>query len=117
MVEFKHYHRGYSFMAGKKGMRQYGKVIIAEVLAMKEQGRTNREIAEHFGFEKVKTIKNLLERHQRKQRRLEAGITPRPKGRPRKNEVATRDTKDNRIRQLEMEVDLLRAFRSELGRR
>lgn len=37
-------------MAGKKGMKHFGDDIIEEVLQMKNEGKTNREISKYYGF-------------------------------------------------------------------
>ena len=54
-----------------------------EIYELKEEGLTNREIAERFGFE-LKQVKNLITRHNKNQRKLAVGII-KPKGRPRKD--------------------------------
>lgn len=59
------------------------KAIEKELMELKASGRTNREIAEAYVLEKSQ-IKELVKRHNRHRRKTEAGITPRPKGRPRK---------------------------------
>ena len=46
-------------------------------------GKTQREIAEHFGLENKYAVKQLLARERRKERKIAAGIPPRPK--PRKD--------------------------------
>lgn len=94
-----------------KGQKQFGDAILNEVLMMKEQGKTNRQISEYFGFKDKFVIKQLIARYHRKQKKLEAGIVIRPKGRPRKDaELTTEQAKDNQIKQLKMENDLLRSF-------
>ena len=52
---------------------------------MLAEGKTQREIAEYFGLRDKQAVKELLKRERRKERKLEAGILPRPKGRPRKD--------------------------------
>ncbi len=104
-------------MAGKKGMKHFGEVIIEEVKHMVEAGKTQREIAEHFGFENKLIIKNLLTRERKKQRTIENGILPRKKGRPRKNYTANNCEQDNEIKRLKMENDLLRSFLQSAGRK
>ena len=52
---------------------------------MLAEGKTQREVAEHYGFKNKQVVKKLLERERRKERKLAAGILPRPKGRPRKD--------------------------------
>lgn len=104
-------------MAGKKGMKHYGEVIIEEVKHMVEAGKTQREIAEHFGFENKIIIKSLLNRERKKQRLIENGVLPRKKGRPRKNYLPNDCEKDNEIKRLKMENDLLRSFLQNTGRK
>ena len=62
-------------------------VLLPEIKAMLAEGKTQREVAEHYGFKNKQVVKKLLERERRKERKLEAGILPRPKGRPRKEAV------------------------------
>jgi transposase len=92
------------------------KKIEAEILEMKSQGKTKREIAEHFGLSKEQ-VKNLINRHNRAERKKEAGILPRRKGRPPKGYVLTEQEKDNEIKRLKMENELLRDFLRLAGRR
>ena len=55
-----------------------------EILELKSQGLTEREIGNQLGFS-IKQIHNFITRYNAKQRKLEAGITIKPKGRPRKD--------------------------------
>ena len=43
------------------------KELLPEILAMVEQGMTQREIAEHYGFKDKLVVKKLLERSRKKQ--------------------------------------------------
>ena len=100
--------------------RKYTKIqeIKTEIMSMREAGQTLREIAEHFGLE-VKQLKNLVNRHNRRQRKMEAGIMPRPKGRPRKD-APPRDVvveQAYEINRLKMENKLLRDFLQLTGRK
>ena len=52
---------------------------------MAAEGKTQREIAEHFGLSDKFVEKKLLKRERDKEAKLRAGIVPRPKGRPRKD--------------------------------
>lgn len=64
-------------------------------------------------------MKQLLIRERRKERKLEAGILPRPKGRPRKD-AAPRDIvveQAYEIQRLRMENKLLRDFLHFTGRK
>lgn len=76
-------------------------------------------IAEYYGFPDKQVVKELLKRERRKERKLEAGIIPRPKGRPRKD-TAPRDIVAEQayeIRRLRMENQLLRDFLHCTGRK
>ena len=100
--------------------RKYTKIqeIETEIMSMREAGQTLREIAEHFGLE-VKQLKNLVNRHNRRQRNMEAGIMPRLKGRPRKD-APPRDVvveQAYEINRLKMENKLLRDFLRLTGRK
>lgn len=100
--------------------RKYTRIkeIEPEIMAMREAGRTLREIAEHFGLEK-KQLKNLINRYNRRQKKIEAGIMPRPKGRPRKDALP-RDVVAEQayeIKRLKMENQLLRDFLQLTGRK
>ena len=99
--------------------RQYTHVqaVEKEMLEMKAAGKTNREIAEHFGFKDKYVVKEWVKRYNRKKRKMEAGIVPRRRGRPPKGYVPTEQEKDNEIRRVKMENELLRDFLRLAGRR
>ena len=93
-----------------------------EILELKSQGKTNREICEKLGFE-MKQLKNFINRHNTNQRKLEAGIALKRKGRPPKNYVVSEQDKvaelkyilarkEAKIKSLEMENELMRDFLS-----
>ena len=98
--------------------RRYTKVEeLAEVVRGRhEQGETYGEIASCYGLRK-KQLKQLMERQRRKERKIAAGYIPRPKGRPRKEPASEEIKRNNEIVQLRMQVELLRNFLSEGGRR
>ena len=97
--------------------RQYTHVqgLLPSVIAMKEKGYTYRQIADQFGMEKEQ-IEELCCRERRKQRKIEKGYIPQPKGRPRKTPATQEQLQSNRIVELEMKVELLQNFLSECGR-
>ena len=100
--------------------RKYTKIkeIEPEIMTMREAGKTLREIAVHFGLEK-KQLKDLVTRYNRRQKKMAAGIMPRPKGRPRKN-AQPRDAVAEQayeIDRLKMENKLLRDFLQLTGRK
>ena len=55
-----------------------------EILELKRAGKTNRGITQMLGVDS-ECIRNWATRFNRQQRKLEAGIKPRSKGRPRKD--------------------------------
>ena len=98
--------------------RKYTKIkeLEPEVFRMKAEGKTNREIAEHFGLTREQ-IRELVKRHNRNERNVKQGNPPKTKGCPRKRQMTADEEKDRRIAQLEMEVELLRDFLRLTGRR
>ena len=94
-------------------------VLLPEIKATLAEGKTQREVAEYYGFKDKYVVKQLLTRERRKERKQEAGILPRPKGRPRK-EAVPRDIVAEQayeIQRLQMENKLLRDFLHFTGRK
>lgn len=101
------------------------KMYEKEIMELKEQGLTQREIASRFGVSYEK-MHDFFKRYNRKQKKLAAGMEIRPKGRPRKDGTqlppsiqqlskATQlqyeiSRKDRYIKRLEMENELMRDF-------
>ena len=103
---------------GYRHMQEYEK----EILELRAQGKTGREIREKFGFSK-KQYDNFITRYNRRQEKIAAGVAIKKRGRPAKDSVATEEDKladlryklarkDARIKQLEMENELMRDFLS-----
>lgn len=101
-----------------KHIKEYEK----EILKLKEQGKTNREICKKFGFE-LKQLENFINRYNRNQDKLAAGIALKRKGRPPKDYVVSEQDKiaelryilarkEAKIKALEMENELMRDFLS-----
>ena len=93
-----------------------------EILQLKAEGWTKREIGEKYGFT-YEQVHNFISRYNEKQRKIAAGIAIKRKGRPPKdyqvseeNKVAQLryiiDRKDAKIKSLEMENELMRDFLS-----
>lgn len=97
--------------------RKYTKIemLSDEIFRLKEHGKTHREIGELYGLTKEQ-IKGLVNRQNRKQRLLDQGYVPRPKGRPRKNAVDERTLLENELIELRMKVDVLQNFLCAIGR-
>ena len=93
-----------------------------EIIELKLQGVTLREIGEMLGFS-YKQVHNFITRYNAKQRKIESGIVLKAKGRPAKDYEITEDMKinelkyiiarkDSKIKRLEMENELMRDFLS-----
>ena len=80
------------------------KELLPAILAMVEQGMTQREIAEYYGFKDKLVVKKLLERARKNQTAI-------PKTRGRKPAKTLQEYKYENKR-LKMEVELLRDFLS-----
>ena len=104
--------------------RSYGRIqqYEKEILELKKQGLTLRQIGERLGFSQ-KQVHNFISRYNEKQRKLAAGIVLRRKGRPPKDDKYTETDKvnelryiiarkDAKIKALEMENELMRDFLS-----
>ena len=100
--------------------RKYVKIDVygKEILELKREGKTNREIAQKLGVDR-KCIRNWVFRFNRQQRKLAAGIKLHPKGRPRKD-AQPRDIVAEQayeINRLKMENELLRDFMRSMERK
>ena len=104
--------------------REYRRVsqYKEEILKLKGQGLTKREIGERLGLTE-KQIHNFITLYNRNQRKLAAGIALKRKGRPPKDYVVSEEDKiaelkyilarkDAKIKSLEMENELMRDFLS-----
>ena len=104
--------------------RSYRNISIyeSEILELKTKGKSLREIGEVLGFS-YEQVHNFISRYNEKQRKIAAGIVIKKKGRPAKDSIVTEEDKiadlryklarkDARIKQLEMENELMRDFLS-----
>ncbi len=93
-----------------------------EILELKEQGYTKKEIGQQLGFTK-KQIHNFITRINRNKRKMAAGVPVRKKGRPAGRELNPESDKLSELRYvvarqeaknkaLEMENELMRDFLS-----
>ena len=109
---------GFVMARSYRHIQQYEK----EILELKEQGLTRKEIGERLGFSKDQ-IHGFIKRRNEKQRKIAAGIALRKKGRPPKDDKYTEADKinelkyiiarkDAKIKALEMENELMRDFLS-----
>lgn len=104
-------------------IQQYEK----ELLELKEQGLTVREIGEKYGLS-YEQAHDFFKRHNRKQRKIAAGIGLKRQGRPPKDDKFRQTDKvnelkyiiarkDAKIKSLEMENELMRDFLSLIERK
>ena len=98
-----------------------------EILQLKEQGLTKKEIGQKLGLS-FEQIHNFISRHNEKQRRVSAGIALKKRGRPSKDYVVREEDKvaelkyiiarkEAKIKSLEMENELMRDFLSLIERK
>ena len=87
-----------------------------EILKLKEEGYSYREIGEKLGFTKDE-IRELIKRRNRMSRKIEEGYVPAPKGRPRVRPLTEEEELRKELEQLQMENELLRDFLSEIERK
>ena len=109
---------GFFMPRNYRHIKQYEK----EMLELKEQGLTLKEIGECFGLTREQTHQ-FFKRHNANQRKLAAGIAIKKKGRPPKDYVVSEQDKvselkyilarkDAKIKSLELENELMRDFLS-----
>ena len=117
---------GGKFMSCRKGTKQSPQAIIDKIIAEHGSGITTKELANQYG-KKHETIRSMIKRENKKKRQIEMGVAIKKKGRPAKDCVVTEDDKiaelryklnrkEYKIKQLEMENELLRDFLKETGR-
>lgn len=78
--------------------------LLPEIQIMINNGKTQQEIAEHFGLADKYVVRQLLKRERTKLRKMSKGIFPKAKGRPRK------ESAEVELERLRMENKLLRDF-------
>ena len=93
--------------------RKYTKVgqLVEIVRERHNQGESYGEIAASYGLER-RQVKSLMERQRRKERMLAAGYIPRYK-----EAVSEEEKQHKELAKLRMQVELLRNFLFEAGRR
>ena len=98
-----------------------------ELNELKKEGFTEKQIGEKLGLS-FKQVHNFFYRQRVNQRKLNAGISLKKKGRPPKDYVVTEDMKiqelkyiiarkDSKIKTLEMQNELMRDFLLLTGRK
>ena len=93
-----------------------------EIIELRSEGYTGKEIQAKFGLSK-KQYEDFITRYNKKQKKIQAGIAIKRKGRPPKDYVVSEQDKvaklryilaqkDAKIKLLEMENELMRDFLS-----
>lgn len=100
-------------MARKYTKEEQLKSIIEE---RAKAGETYREIGTALGLTREE-VRGAMHRQHARERKLAAGYIPRPKGRPRQEAASEEAKQHNELVRLRMQVELLRNFLSEAGRR
>ena len=85
-------------------------ILLPEIKGMIAEGKSHREIEEHFGLTGERPIHHLLKQEHRREKKLEAGVVQRPKGRPRKDGQPPKQNIETEVKRLRMENKLLRDF-------
>ena len=100
------------------GKRRYTRIKEYEpiIIAMREAGRTTREIADEIGVERQQ-IKWWVNRYNKRQLLLTENQIPKPKGRPRKDGQPPRQDPQKELDRLRMENKLLRDFLQSMERK
>ena len=86
------------------------KVLLPEIKEMIAEGKSHREIEDHFGLTGERPIHHLLTQENRREKKMAAGIIPKPKGRPRKDGRPSKEDLQKEVERLRMENKLLRDF-------
>ena len=99
-------------MAGKKGIKHYPNIIKEEVIRKQRSGESVCSLSKEYGISRY-AIQSWCGLRPEKESTLKAS---RKRGRNGK-QTLTEDEKDNEIKRLKMENDLLRTFLQVTGRR
>ena len=91
------------------------KLIESQIIEMRKKGKCRREIAESFGLSIIQ-VKSCIARFNKRQKQMEKGISPQPKGRPRKQPISIQEKLELENKRLHMENELLRDFLCETER-
>ena len=84
--------------------------LLPEIKEMIAEGKSHREIEEHFGLTGERPIHHLLKQDHRREKKLATVIIPKPKGRPRKDGQSPKQDLQKEVERLRMENKLLRDF-------
>lgn len=85
------------------------KKLEPEIHRLREEGKTRQEIADLLGLEKIQ-VKNWVNRYNREQSRLAAGVPPKRRGRPATGKPKNEKEYQREIERLRTENKLRRDF-------
>jgi len=86
------------------------KALLPEIKEMIAEGKSHREIEERFGLTGERPVHHLLKQERCREKKLAAGIAPKPKGRPRRDGQVAKQDVQKELERLRMENKLLRDF-------
>ena len=100
------------------GKRIYTHVKELEsiIISLREAGLTRQEIADELGLTKIQ-IKSWITRYNQRNKKMQDGTVPKPKGRPRKRPLTSKEEYEREIARLQMENKLLRDFLQSVERK
>ena len=93
------------------------KALLPEIKEMIAEGKSHREIEEHFGLTGERPIHHLLKQEHRREKKLAAGFVPKPKGHPRIGGQVLKQDIQKELERLRMENKLLRDFLQSIERK
>lgn len=93
------------------------KLLLPEIKAMLAEGKSHREIEEHFGLTGERPVHHLLKQERRREKKLAEGGSVKPKGRPRRDGQPPHQNMKTEIKRLRMENKLLRDFLQSIERK
>lgn len=98
-------------MAGRKGMKMYPNSIRSEIVDKYQAGESVHSLSKKYCISRyaIQSWCGLI-------KNKEEQIVPKHRGRPRKTPITTQREMELRIKQLEMENELLRNFLKEIER-
>ena len=86
------------------------RVLLPQIKEMIAEGKSHKEIEEHFGLTGERPIHHLLKQERRREKKMATGVIPKPKGRPRKDGQPPKQDLQKEVDRLRMENKLLRDF-------
>ena len=86
-----------------------------DIFQLKRAGYSNRDIGNILGLS-LQQVKDVIKRHNRREKQIGQGNVPKPAGRPRVRPLTTEENLRKENERLRMQNELLRDFLSETER-